>query len=69
MSALLYPERHLAVTLNEVKGAMLDMAPFAALRVTVRRAYNLPAASRINPHASSTCRRSVARWPITSRIV
>ena len=34
MSALLYPERHLAVTLNEVKGAMLDMAPFAALRVT-----------------------------------
>ena len=22
------------VTLNEVKGAMLDMAPFAALRVT-----------------------------------
>jgi hypothetical protein len=49
------------VTLNEVKGTMFGMVPFAALRVTYGRARTYFIASRISPAAAmalSTSRES-----------
>ena len=56
------------VTLNEVKGTIFGMVPFAALRVTYGRARTYFIASRISPAAAmalSTSRESAlpAAWP------